>query len=186
MTRIHLLDCDRQKHAAAAGFVSPDCFDPWNSRVLEFFPNRSATEKTAVVRIVIRRSRRKISHNDRIVPVANCIDLNNWRRPAAACVISEPFSERSLVACLVSRESAFDNDFGGSWNRQAGFSLENLDCFAFQPSCDFELAYAIRNLQARYKKQHRIVSHRYDYRAVLTASPIFLHDETAVFPRRNV
>src|SRR5207249_1734855 len=111
---------------------------------------------------------------------------NDRRRVAAARVISEPFPERPLVACFVSRNPAFNNNFGGGWKRQTGVTLNHLDCFAFQPSCDLELAHAIRDLQARYKKQHRIVSHRDHHRAILTAGPIPLHDETAVFARGDV
>src|ERR1051326_6365496 len=34
MTRIHLLNRDRQQHAAAAGLMRPYCFDSRNSRML--------------------------------------------------------------------------------------------------------------------------------------------------------
>src|SRR5437867_7472363 len=63
MTRIHLLDRNRQEHPAPSRFVGPDSFDAWNPRLLQFFPNCGRTKKTAVVGVVIWGNRWKIGQS---------------------------------------------------------------------------------------------------------------------------
>src|SRR5207249_11077871 len=68
--------------------------------------------RSPVVGVVIRRNRRQIPHDDGIVPIPNRINLDDRRWPAAARVISQPLPKRTLVACFVSRDSTFNNNFG--------------------------------------------------------------------------
>ena len=48
---------------------------------------------------------------------------------------------------------------------------------------DIQFADAVRNLNSSDEEQTGVLSHGYNHRAVLTASPVLFHDQTAVFPR---
>src|SRR5437879_9245672 len=100
------------------GFVRPDCFDSWNSRLFQLLPDRGGTENTAVVSVVIRRNRGKIPQNNRVIAVANRINFNDRSRPTTARVIPQPFPKRALFPRYFPTDSTFDNKFSGGLNRQ--------------------------------------------------------------------
>src|SRR5487761_1086378 len=101
VTRIALIDSDREQKPRAADLVRPGGDHARDAGLLDVFAQQRGADDRAVAADFVRRPLRRAAEQDRIVAVVDGLDVEHGFGPQVAGVITGPLAERAFDARLV-------------------------------------------------------------------------------------
>src|SRR5207245_10408945 len=141
----------RSEHARSAKLVSPHSSDMRYARGNEGFVQQCGTYDGFRIRVVVRRLRRRASHQDRIVAVVDSFNRYNGRRTGFARIVSVKLAEGSFGAFVIRLHPAFQDNFGSRGEgKSRNFPVNDGDGLAENCTHVVVLAHAERDLDSGY------------------------------------